>query len=163
MVAGRLAKRFGLGTTIIGAMIVACSVYIALPLIGGSSPIAVGVIALVLAVAGAFIAITVIHVMTIRQTVTPDRLLARMNASYRTLGYGVMPVGALLGGIVGEAFGLRAALAVGAIGIASAPLWVVFSPVRGVRRIEDVECMAPAEASPHGSGGGRLPGRSESI
>jgi MFS family permease len=163
MVAGRLAKRFGLGTTIIGAMIVACSVYIALPLIGGSSPIAVGVIAFILALAGAFIAITVIHVMTIRQTVTPDRLLARMNASYRTLGYGVMPIGALLGGIVGEAFGLRAALAVGAIGIASAPLWVVFSPVRRVRRIEDVECMAPADATPHGSGADRLPTRPESI
>jgi len=54
-----------------------------------------------------------------------------------------MPIGAVLGGILGEAFDLRSALAVGAIGIACAPLWVVFSPVRRIRRIEDVEPTAP--------------------
>ncbi len=106
-----------------------------------------GVLALVLAVAGAFIAITVIHVMTIRQTVTPNHLLARMNASYRTLGYGVMPIGALLGGIIGEMLGLRAALAVGAVGIACAPLWVVFSPVRRIRGLEDVPSMPGADTT----------------
>jgi MFS family permease len=147
LVAGRLAARLGLGTTILGAMIIACSVYLAIPFVDGSSPTTVGVLALVLAVAGAFVAITVIHVMTIRQTVTPNRLLARMNASYRTLGYGVMPVGAVLGGILGEAFDLRSALAVGAIGIACAPLWVVFSPVRRIRRIEDVEPTGPGRLS----------------
>lgn len=110
LVAGRIAARLGLGTTILGAMIIACSVYLAIPFVNGSSPITVGSLALVLGVAGASIAITVIHVMTIRQTVTPNHLLARMNASYRTLGYGVMPVGALLGGVIGEMLGLRAAV-----------------------------------------------------
>jgi MFS family permease len=148
VIAGRLALRFGTGTTIVGAMIAACSVYLVIPFVGGASPFTVGILGLVLAVAGAFIAITVIHVMTIRQTVTPDRLLARMNASYRTLGYGVMPFGALLGGVIGEVFGLRAALAVGAIGIAAAPLWVVFSPVWRIRQIEDVAPSAGIDPTP---------------
>ncbi len=137
-VAGRIANRLGLGTTILGSMVIACSVYLAIPFVDGAPFFAAGAIGLVLAVAGAFIAITVIHVITIRQSLTPDRLLARMNATYRTLGYGVIPVGALLGGVVGETLGLRAALLVGAIGMAAAPIWVVFSPVSRLRRLGDV-------------------------
>jgi predicted MFS family arabinose efflux permease len=137
VVAGRIARRFGLGSTIVAAMVVACSVYLVIPFLeqpGSGSTVA---LASVLAIAGATISITVIHVMTIRQSVTPDRLLARMNASYRFLGYGIMPLGAVLGGLIGEAYGLRAALAVGAIGIAAAPLWVVFSRVPRLRTLDD--------------------------
>jgi predicted MFS family arabinose efflux permease len=143
MVAGRLADRLGLGTTILAAMIGACSVYLVIPVLDASILLVAGVLGLVLAVAGALISVRVVHVMTIRQTVTPDRLLARMNASYRTLGYGLMSVGALIGGIIGGALGLRAALAVGAIGIACAPLWVVFSTAPRIRRLDDI---APARA-----------------
>jgi MFS family permease len=163
LVAGRLAGRLGLGRTIAGSMIVACIAYLPIPVVDRSWPATVALLALVLAVAGAFIAITVIHVMTIRQTVTPDRLLARMNATYRTLGYGVMPIGALLGGIIGEAFGLRAALAVGAIGIASAPLWVILSPAPRVKRLENLAPAAEAAPPPHRSGLGRIPAPSESL
>jgi predicted MFS family arabinose efflux permease len=145
LVAGRIARRFDLGTTILGAMVAACSVYLVIPFLGGPVPVAAGMLAAVMAVAGAGISVTVIHVMTIRQTITPDRMLARMNASYRTLGYGLMPIGSLLGGAIGEAFGLRAALMVGAVGIASAPLWVVFSPARRIRTIEDVTGQAEAD------------------
>ena len=42
--------------------------------------------------------ISVVHVITVRQTITPDALLGRMNASYRTLTYGAIPVGAMIGG-----------------------------------------------------------------
>jgi hypothetical protein len=54
----------------------------------------------------------------------------------------MVPVGALLGGFIGEALGLRAALLVGAVGIACAPLWVVFSPVPRIRRLDDVAAVA---------------------
>lgn len=148
VVATRLADRFGLGNTILGAMIIACSVYVAIPLVVGPPLLVAAVIALVLAVASAFIAVTVIHVITIRQSVTPDHLLARMNASYRTLGYGMIPIGAILGGAVGEAFGLRAALLLAAIGMAAAPVWVVFTPLRRVRRLADVNVSASASREP---------------
>jgi len=161
MVAGRIAGRIGLGPTLLGSMIAACSVYLVIPFVGGSSVLTAAVLAGVFAVAGAFIAITVIHVMTIRQTVTPDRLLARMNASYRTLGYGIMPIGALLGGVIGEALGLRATLAVAAAGIAAAPLWVVFSPIPRIRRIEDVGPMPDPEAAPQAPGPRGLPAPTE--
>ena len=51
---------------------------------------------------------------SMRQSLIPDRLLGRVSGASATLGYGGMPLGALLGGAVGEAFGLPAVF-VGAV------------------------------------------------
>ena len=50
--------------------------------------------------------------MSFRQHVTPDHLLGRVNSTYRLLAWGTMPLGALLGGLVGQALGLRAVFVV---------------------------------------------------
>lgn len=76
-----------------------------------------------------------------------SRRLGSSLGSYRTLGYGMVPLGALLGGAIGEAFGLRAALAVGAIGIAAAPLWIVCSPAPSTRRLDDVPPIGDGASS----------------
>src|SRR5258708_7406666 len=54
---------------------------------------------------------------SLRQALRPPHLLGRVNASYRFLVWGTGPFGALLGGTLGELFGLRAALLI--TGIAS--------------------------------------------
>ena len=46
--------------------------------------------------------------VSLRQRIVPDHLLGRLNASYRLLAWGTMPIGAALGGLVGEAYGLPA-------------------------------------------------------
>lgn len=53
--------------------------------------------------------------VSLRQRITPDRLLGRMNAAYRLMGWGTMPIGALLGGVVAEVWGLRPVFAVAAL------------------------------------------------
>ena len=53
--------------------------------------------------------------VSLRQRITPDRLLGRMNAAYRMLGWGTMPIGAALGGVVAEVWGLRPTFAVAAL------------------------------------------------
>ena len=70
-----------------------------------------------------------------RQTVCPPALRGRMNASIRWLIFGVTPIGALLGGGLGTWFGLRSALWVGASVMALTGLWLVTSPLRGMRDI----------------------------
>jgi MFS family permease len=45
--------------------------------------------------------------VSLRQRITPDHLLGRMNAAYRLLGWGMMPIGAALGGAIAEFAGLR--------------------------------------------------------
>ncbi len=45
-------------------------------------------------------------VVSLRQRITPDRLLGRVNSGYRLIAWGTMPLGAALGGLVGEWLGL---------------------------------------------------------
>jgi len=52
--------------------------------------------------------------VSLRQRITPDRLLGRMNAAYRLVGWGTMPIGAALGGFLAEVLGLRPTFAVSA-------------------------------------------------
>jgi MFS family permease len=65
--------------------------------------------------AGAGIVLWNVVTVSLRQRITPDRLLGRMNASYRLVGWGTMPLGALLGGVLAEALGLRGAFLVAAL------------------------------------------------
>jgi hypothetical protein len=53
--------------------------------------------------------------VSLRQRITPDHLLGRLNAGYRLLGWGSIPIGAALGGLVAEAAGVRTAFAVSAV------------------------------------------------
>ncbi|MEJ7752481.1 MAG: MFS transporter [Candidatus Limnocylindrales bacterium] len=46
--------------------------------------------------------------VSLRQRIIPDRLLGRVNSGYRLLAWGTKPLGALLGGVVGQLFGLQA-------------------------------------------------------
>lgn len=55
---------------------------------------------------------------TVRQELTPGRLLGRMNAAYRTISWGVVPFGAGFGGLFARAFGLRAPFIVAGVALA---------------------------------------------
>ncbi|MGH3101023.1 MAG: MFS transporter, partial [Thermoleophilia bacterium] len=69
-----------------------------------ASPVLVGAS---FAVAGLSIVLWNVITVSLRQRITPDRLLGRMNAAYRLVGWGTMPLGALLGGVLAEVLGLR--------------------------------------------------------
>jgi predicted MFS family arabinose efflux permease len=73
--------------------------------------------------------------VSFRQTVTPDHLLGRMNATMRFLVWGTMPIGGLAGGVLGQLFGARAALAMTAVAGIVAFLPVFLSPLRGKREL----------------------------
>ena len=75
-----------------------------------TTSIAANVVAIVSASFGSVVwnVITV----SLRQRITPDRLLGRMNSAYRLLGWGTMPIGAAIGGAIAEIWGLRATFVV---------------------------------------------------
>jgi MFS family permease len=58
-------------------------------------------------------------VVSFRQRVTPDHLLGRVNAGFRLLAWGTMPLGALLAGVLGEVVGLRAVFVTSAVLVAA--------------------------------------------
>ena len=129
LIAGRIDRRFGLGRTIVGSMVIACltPVLIAAPTGRGAATL----IALdaIFFVWGCAVAVSNVLVVTLRQTVTPSSMLGRMNASYRFFTYGAIPLGALLGGGLASVIGLRATLFAGACGLVLALFWILLSPV----------------------------------
>ncbi|MBN0046129.1 MFS transporter [Streptomyces actuosus] len=75
--------------------------------------------------------------VSLRQRMTPDALLGRMNATFRFLLTGALAVGAALSGALGELIGIQAALWVGAGFAAAAFLPVFLSPVRARRTLPE--------------------------
>jgi MFS family permease len=70
----------------------------------------VAVIGLGLFIAGAVSISWNVITVSIRQRIVPDHLLGRVNAGYRLVAWGTMPLGAALGGVVANAFGIPTAL-----------------------------------------------------
>jgi predicted MFS family arabinose efflux permease len=131
--AGRVARWLGLGPTIVGAILVSGFGWWLVPLASGPPEVAA------LTLATGFFVVSLggplynINQVSLRQAITPHRLLGRMNATMRFLVWGTMPIGSLLGGYLGTTIGLRPTLAITAVGSSLAFLWVFLSPVRALR------------------------------
>jgi MFS family permease len=108
VVAPSLGRRAGVGPTVVGAILVEGAALLALGL-GSSRSLAVAMLGL-----GGLVGV-VWHVTTLslRQASVPDRLLGRVTSAQRLVGAGTVPVGALLGGLLSEALGLRAPFVLG--------------------------------------------------
>jgi hypothetical protein len=72
---------------------------------------------------------------TLNQAYSPPELIGRISASMTFVLIGVVPLGALLGGALGDAIGPRSALLVAGVGILLTPVWLLFSPVRSLRSL----------------------------
>ncbi len=54
--------------------------------------------------------------VSLRQRITPDSLLGRVNSGYRMLAWGTMPLGAAMGGVLGQFLGLTPVFLITGIG-----------------------------------------------
>lgn len=75
--------------------------------------------------------------VSFRQTICPDHLLGRMNASMRFMIWGAFPLGSLAGGVLGELIGVRGTMWVAASGLSLSWIWMMFSPIRTMVRTPD--------------------------
>jgi MFS family permease len=107
-VAEKLSRRFGLGPTFV--------LFISAPVVGtlliwsaeSWSPTAG--LAIGMGVCGVGSGGGNVLQVSYRSAVTPAALRGRMNATFRTICYGVIPIGFLLGGLVGSVFNARTAV-----------------------------------------------------
>jgi MFS family permease len=150
--ANRLSRRFGVGPAIIIGALGSTSLLL-LAAAPKSNPIPFLIAAQAISSMG--VPIYNITQVSFRQAITPARIQGRMNSVMRFIVWGVMPLGALLGGALATWFSLRAAIWVGAIGMSLAVLPVLLSPVRTLRTMpEPVEEPLPSEAD---AAGGLVP------
>ncbi|TMR95388.1 MFS transporter [Nonomuraea basaltis] len=87
-------------------------------------------------------ALTNVGQITYRQTVTPEHMLGRVNASVRFVVWGTMPLGALLGGLVAQQVGVRQTLWVLMAGRLLAFLPLLFSPLPRMRDFTEVQARS---------------------
>jgi predicted MFS family arabinose efflux permease len=73
--------------------------------------------------------------LTLRQTLTPDPYLGRMNSIYRTLVWGALPLGNFLGGVLGSAVGIVDTFVIGGVIALLGCIVMWFSPVGRLRQI----------------------------
>lgn len=71
-----------------------------------------------------------INQVSIRQKITSEHLLGRVNATFQFLGLGTTLIGSLLGGLLSEVLGVRFILVLGGCSTLVATLTLVFSPLR---------------------------------
>jgi len=102
-------RRLGRVRTLVLSVVLLAATLVVLVLT--TSPVVVGIS---FAVSGVAMVLWNVVTVSLRQRITPDRLLGRMNAAYRLVGWGTMPLGALLGGVLAEVLGLRATFLVAA-------------------------------------------------
>jgi MFS family permease len=130
IVAVPVTQRIGVGSTIVWGQVLTGVACFAAPLAGGppwASVVILGIGEFLLGLARPVFNITQ---LSLRQSITPERLQGRVNATMRFLMWGVTPIGALTGGVLGGVIGVRSTLFVAACGVLVAAVWVATSPVR---------------------------------
>jgi MFS family permease len=99
--ASRLSKA-GAGSTLIAMVLMG-----AISSLGIALTSTAWVVALMSAIFGFTSVVWNVITVSLRQAIIPDRLLGRVNSVYRLLGWGSMPIGAAIGGLMGRTWGLR--------------------------------------------------------
>ncbi|HEU4322595.1 MAG TPA: hypothetical protein VFS21_05550, partial [Roseiflexaceae bacterium] len=74
--------------------------------------------------------------ISVRQALVPEGWLGRVGGALHLLGWGIAPLGALIGGVLGQSIGLRQTLLFGAVLEALVALVIWRSPLWVMRDIE---------------------------
>lgn len=117
-VATRVIARLGHARALITSVLVGALSYTGMIVV--SSPFLAGGLFLL---EGAAVVIWNVITVSARQALVPPELFGRVNSVYRFVGWGVLPIGALVGGLVAQAFGLRAPFVIAAVTLVAMVLW----------------------------------------
>lgn len=134
-IAGRLARRIGLGRAIVLGMVLSGGAFVLVPL--APQDAALPYLVAFEFLMGLGIPIYNINQRSLRQAMTPDAMLGRMIASMRFLVWGTIPIGSFLGGVLGSTIGILPTLWIAAAGTSLAFVFVLASPVRNLRTAAD--------------------------
>lgn len=132
--AGRVSRRFGIGPMIVGGMCMFDGAAVLTPLATETS------VQVPMLMAGQFFAgmgftIYRINQLSLRQAMTPPRLLGRVTSARTFIIFCMAPLGAILGGYLGSSVGLHATLYIAAsIGVLQT-IGLSISPVPRVRTV----------------------------
>ena len=132
-VAGPLTLRWGLGPTMIVALVLEAASRLLLPFAAGSETQAAAVLMFTQALVGLTVPLWSVSFRTLQQAVTPDRLLGRVGSAANVLQFVVAPPAAIGAGLLGDAIGLRPTLFIA--GLIAIVAVVYLLPLRSLRAV----------------------------
>jgi MFS family permease len=137
--AERLSMRFGVGPIIVHGLILTALGWQAYGLISGPPWMATLALGCAMLVFDFGAVLFGINYLSLRQAITPDRLLGRMTATMRFLTVAAAPLGSLAGGALATVIGLRATLlTIGVLALVLTGAAVLWSPVRRHQKLPAV-------------------------
>ena len=138
--ATRIGRRIGLGPAYALGLVVYPASLLLIPLAGPEMSMTLILALLFGSVFGAGLGVMIldINVGAIIFARTPDRIRARAAGAFRFINYGVRPVGALFGGLLGGAIGVREAILVTTVAAIGGVLFLLGSPVLRLRDLPEV-------------------------
>jgi len=128
LLVGPITRRVGLGRTMTAAVILAALAEILIAAASGPALVAASILTGAEAIVEFGAVLFAINAVTLRQMRTPEQLRGRVNATSRFATWGVGPVGALLGGALGQAIGLRQTVLLAGLGTLLAFPWLALLP-----------------------------------
>jgi predicted MFS family arabinose efflux permease len=128
-ITGRLTRRFGVGPVAIAGYVLFPLPLVLIPLASGGEPTIMAMLFAAEFLSAVGVMMLDIAVGSLQTAVTPHHRLSLVSGARRTVNYGVRPVGALLGGLLGETIGVRPTLWIATVGAVSGVLFVLFSPI----------------------------------
>lgn len=84
----------------------------------------------------------------VKTSVTPNDMRSRVTGAYSTINYGIRPLGAIIGGLLGSTIGIRPTFLLAAAGGALSILWLLRSPLLKVHAVTDLEAIDPHTGLP---------------
>ena len=140
LVAGPLSRRFGVGRVIVATVALGGPFEFAVGLgSAGADALNLALIAAAGFAMGGSGTIYNINQVSLRQAITPEAMSGRMNATMRWFVWGTMPIGSIIGGIIGETLGVRAAILIGGAGASLAFIPLLFGPVWRIKEMPTTE------------------------
>lgn len=130
-----ISRRLGIGGTIVGGLLLGDLAAATIPILDHGTQVGAGVFALALFVAGFGGMISGVLVIALVLAVTPSRAHGRITGARRVITRGGTALGGLLGGTLLTFFESRTALAICAVGMVTAVLWVLNPAVSRVREL----------------------------
>jgi predicted MFS family arabinose efflux permease len=135
MLTGRLTRRVGIGPALLVGFVLFPAPLMLVPLATGPKPVVLALLLIAEFGSGLGVMVLDIGLGALFAALIPNRLRARVSGAYMVVNYGVRPIGALAGGALGSAIGLRPTLWIATLGALCGVLWLLPSPVPRLRAL----------------------------